>query len=86
MLFRRRGRFLPKPENRASVAAMLRPIIAGQTDAQKLAALGSERLSATRDTLAIALDGKVTALVHPMLLIAEPGTVVITPAMRLSIR
>jgi hypothetical protein len=65
---------------------MLRPIIAGQTDAQKLAALGSERLSATRDTLATALDGKVTALAHPMLLIAEPGTIVITPAMRLLVR
>src|SRR6516164_7958575 len=40
---------------------MLRAIIAGQTDARKLAALGSERLSAARETLATALHGKVTA-------------------------
>jgi transposase len=39
---------------------MLRAIIAGQTDAKKLAALGSERLSASRETLATALHGKVT--------------------------
>jgi transposase len=40
---------------------ILKAIIAGQTDARKLAALGSERLSASRDTLATALHGKVTA-------------------------
>jgi transposase len=40
---------------------MLKAIIAGQTDAKKLAALGSERLSASRETLAKALHGKVTA-------------------------
>jgi len=40
---------------------MLKALIAGQTDAQKLAALGSERLSASRATLAGALHGKVTA-------------------------
>ena len=40
---------------------MLQAIIAGQTDAQKLAALGSERLSASRETLAGALHGKITA-------------------------
>ena len=40
---------------------MLKAIIAGQTDAKKLAALGSERLSASRETLAEALHGKVTA-------------------------
>jgi len=40
---------------------MLKAIIAGQTDAKKLAALGSERLSASRETLAQALHGKVTA-------------------------
>src|SRR5215471_16688816 len=40
---------------------MLRALIAGQTDARKLAALGSERLSASRETLAQALHGKVTA-------------------------
>jgi transposase len=40
---------------------MLRAIIAGQTDARKLAALGSERLSASRETLAAALHGRVTA-------------------------
>jgi transposase len=39
---------------------MLKAIIAGQTDAQKLSALGSERLSASRETLAQALHGKVT--------------------------
>jgi transposase len=40
---------------------MLRALIAGQTDARKLAALGSDRLSASRETLAQALHGKVTA-------------------------
>ena len=40
---------------------MLKAIIAGQTDARKLAALGSEQLSASRETLAQALHGKVTA-------------------------
>jgi transposase len=40
---------------------MLKAIIAGQTDARKLAALGSERLSASRETLVSALHGKVTA-------------------------
>jgi transposase len=39
---------------------MLKAIIAGQTDARKLAALG-ERLAASRETLAQALHGKVTA-------------------------
>ncbi|MBV8134343.1 MAG: IS110 family transposase, partial [Deltaproteobacteria bacterium] len=39
---------------------MLQALIAGQTDAKKLAALGSERLSASRETLAQALHGKVT--------------------------
>ena len=36
-------------------------VVAGQGDAQKLAALGSERLSASRATLATALRVKVTA-------------------------
>jgi hypothetical protein len=36
-------------------------LVAGQGDAQKLAALGSERLSASRATLATALHVKVTA-------------------------
>jgi transposase len=40
---------------------MLKAIIAGQTDTSKLAALGSEQLSASRETLAQALHGKVTA-------------------------
>jgi transposase len=40
---------------------MLNAIIAGETDAQNLAALGSERLAASRETLAEALQGKVTA-------------------------
>jgi transposase len=40
---------------------MLQALIAGQTDARKLAALGSERLSASRETLAQAPHGKVTA-------------------------
>jgi transposase len=40
---------------------ILKALIAGQSDARKLAALGSERLSASRDTLAQALHGKVTA-------------------------
>ena len=40
---------------------MLGALIAGQTDARKLAALGSDRLSASRETLAQALHGKVTA-------------------------
>jgi transposase len=40
---------------------MLKAIIAGQTDARTLAALGSERLAASRETLAGALHGKVTA-------------------------
>jgi hypothetical protein len=31
---------------------MLKAIIAGQTDARKLAALGSQQLSASRETLA----------------------------------
>jgi transposase len=39
---------------------MLKALIAGQTDARKLAALGSDRLSASRETLATALHGKVT--------------------------
>jgi len=39
---------------------MLKALIAGQTDARKLAALGSEQLSASRETLAQALHGKVT--------------------------
>jgi len=40
---------------------ILKAIIAGQSDAHQLAALGSERLAATRETLATALHGKVTA-------------------------
>jgi transposase len=36
---------------------MLRAIIAGETDPQRLAALGSERLEASRETLAEALHG-----------------------------
>lgn len=48
---------------------MLRAIIAGQTDARNLAALGSERLSASRDPLAQALHGKVTA--HHRFLLQE---------------
>jgi transposase len=40
---------------------MLKAIIAGQTDARQLTALGSEQLSASRETLAQALHGKVTA-------------------------
>jgi hypothetical protein len=40
---------------------MLRTIIAGQTDVRKLAALGSEQLSASRDTVAGALHDKITA-------------------------
>jgi hypothetical protein len=40
---------------------MLQAIIAGQTDARKLAALSSEQLSASRETLAQALRGKITA-------------------------
>ena len=39
----------------------LKAIVAGQTDARKLVALGSERLSASRDILVTALQGKVTA-------------------------
>jgi transposase len=39
---------------------MLKAIVAGQTDARQLAALGSARLSASRDILASALQGKVT--------------------------
>jgi hypothetical protein len=39
---------------------MLKAIIAGQTDARKLAALCSERLAASRETPAAALQGKVT--------------------------
>ena len=48
---------------------MLKAIIAGQTDPRKLAALGSERLSASRETLAEALHGKVTA--HHRFLLKE---------------
>jgi transposase len=44
----------------ASGRRMLKAIIAGQTDARKLAALG-EQLAASRETLAQALHGKVTA-------------------------
>ncbi len=40
---------------------MLKAISAGQTDARQLAALGDGRLSASRETLAAALQGKVTA-------------------------
>ena len=40
---------------------MLRAIIAGEQDPQKLASLGSGRLAASRATLAQALHGKVTA-------------------------
>src|SRR5215813_10169391 len=40
---------------------ILKAIIAGQTDAHQLAALGSEQLSASRETLAQALHGKVMA-------------------------
>jgi transposase len=40
---------------------MLKAISAGQTDARQLAALGDGRLSASRETLAAALHGKVTA-------------------------
>ena len=40
---------------------MLKAIIAGQSNARKLAALGSEQLSASRETLAQALHGKVPA-------------------------
>ena len=40
---------------------MLRASIAGQTDGQKLAALGSQRRSASRATLTGALQGKLTA-------------------------
>jgi transposase len=40
---------------------MLKAITAGQTDARQLAALGDGRLSASRETLAAALHGKVTA-------------------------
>lgn len=39
---------------------ILKAIIAGETDGQNLAALGSERLAASRHTLAEALQGKVT--------------------------
>jgi transposase len=45
----------------ASGRRMLKALIAGQRDPKKLAALGSERLSASRETLATALQGKVTA-------------------------
>jgi hypothetical protein len=38
---------------------MLKAISAGQTDARQLAALGDGRLSASRETLAAALQGKV---------------------------
>jgi transposase len=40
---------------------MLKAMAAGQTDAQQLAALRDGRLSASRETLAVALQGKVTA-------------------------
>jgi transposase len=40
---------------------MLKAIIAGQTDGKQVAALGSERLAASRESLAAALEGKVTA-------------------------
>jgi transposase len=45
----------------ASGRRMLKALIAGQTDAKQLAALGSGRLAASRETLAAALHGKVTA-------------------------
>ena len=48
---------------------MLTALIGGQTDAHKLAALGSERLAASRSTLAAALQGKVTA--HHRFLISQ---------------
>ena len=40
---------------------MLKALIGGQTDANQLAALGSEHLAASRQTLVAALQGKVTA-------------------------
>ena len=45
----------------ASGRRMIRALIAGETDPHKLAALGHPRLSASRETLAEALLGKVTA-------------------------
>jgi transposase len=39
---------------------MLNALIAGESDADKLAALGSERLAASREVLAEALHGKIT--------------------------
>jgi hypothetical protein len=39
---------------------MLKALIAGESDANKLAALGSERLAASRAALAEALHGKIT--------------------------
>jgi transposase len=44
----------------ASGRRMIRALIAGETDPHKLAALGHPRLSASRETLAEALLGKVT--------------------------
>jgi transposase len=44
----------------ASGRRMLRAMIAGEQDPDKLAALASEQLSASRDTLAEALHGRVT--------------------------
>ena len=46
---------------------MLNALIAGESDANKLAALGNERLAASRETLAEALHGKIT-LHHRFLL------------------
>jgi len=48
---------------------MLKALIGGQTDAQQLATLGSERLAASRETLAAALHGKVT--VHHRFLLSQ---------------
>src|ERR1700738_1811176 len=48
---------------------MLKALSAGQTDAWQLAALRDGRLSASRETLAVALQGKVTA--HHQFLLSQ---------------
>jgi transposase len=48
---------------------MLKALCAGQTDAWQLAALRDGRLSASRETLAVALQGKVTA--HHQFLLSQ---------------
>jgi len=53
----------------ASGRRMLKAMIAGETDAHKLAALGSERLGCTRETLVEALTGRMRE--HHRFLLAQ---------------